>query len=594
MAWVGDEDALTAAVRDLVLEPRLEYTEAAAGGPEDTRGSLARSRLQQLLAVQAFDDRWSRGSVSSAHTRHSWDGQSDDVCPCAADVCPCAADVPWLANIATALRMQAGSLKSRRLQLLAEALQQHAQGLQQPQEQPGGAEAAAREAALALDASAALLYGARPIAFPSMLSPAPAAPGAAAAASGSDVVSAVVQEVCRTLMLATALQQQQDLHGARSWQPLGASARGAAGFHLGSALQAVAAAHLQSLREHEGILLLLRHANAGAGAGSGAGPGTLPDAICAAALGRLPGTLGLLYTALLPELAALTWRVLASTDTGRLGDGLGAAVLSEPLHLLCQQVAAQLPVSPCGFPDEASLACALQLAAIRCAGDPSSPTEGSATYNRTSAGGSGGGSFFSGLSISQLCPLFGLHPWSTCPATGLLLPLAIAAGDARQAARDSTDAGGFGVDDSQPPSFGRLAGLHQGAGLLLPPTPAPVCGDHGTGTLPPAAAPFPPGARCVALEVRLPHHTVALPRAIAAHHGGLAGMPGLAPMWRGALLQQEGWRVGHAPASAFAFQRERASPASGMGGAVGALPLHLQPSVARTSRILAACLPPLA
>jgi len=543
--------------------------------------------MQQLLAVKAFDDRWSRGSASGAHTQPSWDGQADDLRPSLADV-------PWLANISTALRMQAGSLNSRRLQLLAEALQQHTHKLQQQQqererEQEGRGARAAGEGAVAPDASAALLYGSRPVAFPSLLPAADAGPGAAAAEDGSDVVSAVVQEVCRALMLAAALQQQRDLHGAGSWQSLGAPARGAGGFHLGSALQAVAAAHLQSLREHEGMFAPPSHAITRSIA--------LPDAVCAAALGRLPGTLGLLYAALQPELAELTWRVLASARAGRPGDGLGAAVFSEPLHLLCQQVASQLPAPPCGFPDEAALAYSLQLAALSCEAGPSRPVEDTATGHGSDAGNSDrGASSFSALSVSQLSPLFGLHPWASCPATGLLLPLAVAAADTLQAARDSTDGGGFGVDDSQPPFFGRLAGLDQGAGVLLPPAPALLGGDRSARTLPFAAAPSSLGARPLALEVRLPHHTVALPHAIAAQHGGLAGMPGLAPMWRGALLQQEGWHVGHVPASAFSFKRERASSANsnGMGGSVGSLHLHLQPSVARTSRILAACLPPLA
>ena len=56
-------------------------------------------------------------------------------------------------------------------------------------------------------------------------------------------------------------------------------------------------------------------------------------------------------------------------------------------------------------------------------------------------------------------------------------------------------------------------------------------------------------AASVAVEVRLPSHTLPLPAAVSAAHSGLAGAPSLVVMWRAAVLAQSSWTTAWLPAS---------------------------------------------
>ena len=56
-------------------------------------------------------------------------------------------------------------------------------------------------------------------------------------------------------------------------------------------------------------------------------------------------------------------------------------------------------------------------------------------------------------------------------------------------------------------------------------------------------------AASVAVEVRLPSHTLPLPAAVSAAHSGLAGAPSLVVMWRAAVLAQSAWTTAWLPAS---------------------------------------------
>jgi hypothetical protein len=56
-------------------------------------------------------------------------------------------------------------------------------------------------------------------------------------------------------------------------------------------------------------------------------------------------------------------------------------------------------------------------------------------------------------------------------------------------------------------------------------------------------------AASLAVEVRLPSHTLPLPAAVSAAHAGLMGAPSLVVMWRAAVLAQSAWTTAWLPAS---------------------------------------------
>ena len=71
------------------------------------------------------------------------------------------------------------------------------------------------------------------------------------------------------------------------------------------------------------------------------------------------------------------------------------------------------------------------------------------------------------------------------------------------------------------------------------------------------------GAANLALEVRLPAHTLPLPAAVTAAKDGLRGAPSLAMMWRAAVLAQAGgWATAYLPAAALRVDADAAQTAA--------------------------------